>query len=172
MVIGLTIGKKVFLGYASEIQQKLLEIQEECDMLKREFLDLCEKDNRSFEKVMEAMKLPKENEDQKKYRKEKIQESYLGAMKVPLEVARKVLGFYEKIGFVAEYGNKNCISDVGVAALQALSSVEGAILNVKINLSGIENENLSKEILIECTEIVERAREIHKTIMVLVEGPL
>jgi methenyltetrahydrofolate cyclohydrolase len=169
MVIGLTIGKKIFLGYDEKIQEKMVQVKQECENLKLVFLDLFDKDNLSFEKVMEAMKLPKETEEEKEYRRERIEQSYIGAMEVPLEVSKRVLGFYENIEFVAQYGNKNCITDVGVSSLQALSAVEGAVLNVKINLIGIGNENLSKDIQLECQKIQKSSREFHKKIMVLVE---
>ena len=46
---------------------------------------------------------------------------------------------------LAEYGNRNAISDVGVAGLMALGGLKGACLNVEINLGSIKKKSFVEE---------------------------
>jgi len=45
----------------------------------------------------------------------------------------------------AEIGNQNSLSDAGVAILQAKAGLEGAAMNVLINIPGIEDQKVVKE---------------------------
>jgi formiminotetrahydrofolate cyclodeaminase len=57
-----------------------------------------------------------------------------GAARVPLRtaiVAAEVLELAERM---APIGNRNAVSDAGVAALLAAAALRGALLNVRINL--------------------------------------
>jgi glutamate formiminotransferase/formiminotetrahydrofolate cyclodeaminase len=54
---------------------------------------------------------------------------------------------------IATIGNKNSVSDAGVAALAARTAAEGAFLNVAINLPGINDEKFKTETLAEAEKI-------------------
>lgn len=158
MVVGLTKGKKVYNEADEETRNRLDTIADGAREMKGVFLNLFEKDNLAFEKVMDAFKLPKITDEEKDFRKKRIEEAYIGAMEVPLEVAKKVVGSFEDMFFIASHGNQNCITDAAVASLQAYAAVQGAILNVKINLSGISDNLLVERVKIECEDILTKAR--------------
>jgi glutamate formiminotransferase/formiminotetrahydrofolate cyclodeaminase len=99
------------------------------------------KDAESFDKVMEAFKLPKYTDEEKKRRDEAVQEATKGAIEVPLQVMQKALEALAIGKVVAEKGNPNMISDAGVSSLMARTALEGAYLNVRINLNMIEDQN-------------------------------
>ena len=50
---------------------------------------------------------------------------------------------------VAEKGNKNAITDAGVAALFAEAALRGALFNVQINLQSIKDEAVKKQLSVE-----------------------
>jgi formiminotetrahydrofolate cyclodeaminase len=56
------------------------------------------------------------------------------AARVPLETARTARAVLDLAVRIAPVGNRNAVSDAGVAALLAASAVRGAVLNVRINL--------------------------------------
>lgn len=165
MVCNLTIGKKRYREYDEETRIKIDNIERLCEVEKQEFLDLFDRDNQAFDRVMQVIRMPKETDEEIKNRKQKLAEAYKGAMEVPLEVARKIENFYQNIIFISEFGNPNCITDVGVASLQAFSALQGAILNVKINLDGIKNEELANKTRTECETLLERVQSKHQEIM-------
>lgn len=164
MVFNLTIGRKVYNNLTEEEKALVDNSLKVTEALKTEFLELMNKDVEAFNLVMDAFKLPKETEEEKAYRSEKVQEGYKAAIVVPLEVARKTYNLYESILVAVKYGNKNAISDGGVATLMAQSAIEGAILNVKINLSAIKDEEykvkMEKELETLSTKGVEKKEEI------------
>lgn len=104
-------------------------------------ITLISKDSEAFNSVMDALKLPKETEEQKKARKEEIQKALKGAAEVPLQTMELVVESKDFIDKVWQYGAKSAISDVGVAFHQFDSGFYGAKLNVLINLSSIKDED-------------------------------
>ena len=162
MVAALTHGKK---GY-EEVFDEMEEIGMEAQKLKDEFLGDVDRDTESFNKLMDAMRLPKKSEEEKKIRREAIEEATKKATLVPLNVLRRTLKAVELARRVVESGNKNSVSDGGVAALAARTAAEGAYLNVRINLPGITDKKFKEETLKEAEtireEVVQRTEETVK----------
>ncbi|MDI6767014.1 MAG: cyclodeaminase/cyclohydrolase family protein [Bacteroidota bacterium] len=133
MVCNLTIGKKKYLDVESEIKNILTKSEE----LRQSFTVLAEKDTEAFNKVMEAFSLPKEMENQKALRNAAIQGATKEAALVPLRVMKLVIDALALARVVAEKGNINSISDIGVGTLMLNAAAESAALNVLINLNSI-----------------------------------
>lgn len=102
-------------------------------------MDLAAKDAQAFEDVMLAMRMPKGTDEQRRNRQQAIQKSLIEAAAIPLAVAAHGVEVLRAAVLVAREGNANAISDAGVAALLADAGVQGAILNVRINLAGIKD---------------------------------
>lgn len=125
--------------------------------LKDELEKLIDKDTDAYNLVMDAYKLPKETEEDKKIRVDEIQKSLKLAIYTPLEICRLSLKGLYSIEPILEYGNSNAITDLGVAAIMFLSGIEGGILNVKVNLSSITDEEFRAETLKEIDKIYNDA---------------
>lgn len=104
-------------------------------------LDLAGRDAGAFEAVMQAMRLPKGTDDEKERRRSAIQKALRGASDVPLEVASRGVALLEASADLARTGSLSAVSDVGVAALLAHAAVQGALLNVRINLRSIKDQS-------------------------------
>ena len=155
MVCNLTIGKEKYKDVEHDMERLLDRVED----MKRRFMDLIDRDTEAFNKVMEALKLPKETDEEKRIRKEKIQDALKGAALVPLETARMCAEMIELCKEVAEKGNKNSITDVGVAAIMARAGLESAILNVKINLKSINDEKFVESLLYEIDVLKNNTEE-------------
>jgi glutamate formiminotransferase/formiminotetrahydrofolate cyclodeaminase len=59
----------------------------------------------------------------------------------------------EVIKAMAETGNPNSVSDAGVGALCARSSVMGAFMNVRINAAGYDDKKFVEDIIVRGKEI-------------------
>ena len=156
MVANLTVGKK---GYEA-LWQELGSMAEKAQQVKDALAQAVDADTNAFNAVMEAMKLPKSNEEEKTLREQAMQNGYKSAARVPLETARlclQALGLAEQ----ALKGNKNSITDAGVAGLMAYAGVHGACYNVLINLGAIEDSVFIKEMKDSVRTIQEDAELIH-----------
>lgn len=172
MVFSLTVGKKAYLAYEEEIRNKIDKNIIVAGILKDEFLLLMDEDTAAFNDVMAAFKLPKETDEEKAVRSERIQEGYKKATLVPLKVAEKTMEIFELLEFAVEYGNANALSDAGVGALIALTGLEGAILNVKINIPSIKDEEFVNNVSKKCEELLTNARAKKEAILNIVNSKL
>ena len=165
MVIRLTKGKKSFLELDEVIKDKINNSLDLLETQQKELLSLIDEDTNAFNDYMEALKLPKETEDDKKKRKKAMSDALIVAMEVPLKTAKTSLRILEILPLIAQYGNKNAASDIGVATLAARSGLEGAILNAKINLGGIEDSNIVNQKRKECNDMLSKAEIIKNDVL-------
>lgn len=132
----------------------LEEIARQAEQYREKLVALVDEDASAFERVMAAFRLPKETQEQKEKRSREIQAGYKAAVEPPLLACRHALELLALAGQVAELGNPNVVSDAGVAALLAASALEGAALNVEINLGSIKDETYRAD----CAKAVREAR--------------
>ena len=140
MVANLTIGKKKYVEVEAEMQTIATEA---ADIQKELVLDI-DRDSDAYNKVFAAFKLPKETEEEKAVRSAQIQEMTKYAASVPMEVARRVHSLLPLIEAVVAKGNQNAITDGCVAMMCARTAIIGALLNVRINLTSIKDEDFVK----------------------------
>ncbi len=159
MVFNLTIGKKVYNNYDESIKDKIKTNLEVSLKLKDEFIAFMEEDTEVFLKVMDAFKLPKDTEAEKAVRKSAIDKAYKLALDVPYRLAKTSSSLYDSISVAVTYGNINAVSDAGVAALMLQSAIESAVLNVKINLSSLEEGQEKNNIKNYCNELICQGRK-------------
>ena len=168
MVAGLTVGKKKYM----DVSERMEELQTELNKYKDEFVEGIDRDANSFNGVMDAMKLPKETDEEKELRSEKIQEGYKAAIEVPLGLGTKVTELYDYARELAEKGNSNAITDVAVALLNIKAAVEGAFLNVIINLNSLKNQDYRRELEEKMDSVRKIVDKNHEEIMKIVDEKL
>lgn len=160
MVGGLTFSKKNYSELPEDIRLKMEDNSKELEQLFEALADDVDKDTNAFDKVMEAFKMPKETEEEKQARSQAIQEGYKIALEVPLKCAEKCYRILELQDVFARYGNVNAITDIGVGILLAYSGLEGALLNVTINLGSIKNEEYKKVISEKVSSLLKEAKDL------------
>jgi glutamate formiminotransferase/formiminotetrahydrofolate cyclodeaminase len=129
MVGNLTFGKKGYEGVRGEMEI----VAEKAQPLKDFFIEAIDKDTEAFNLLMAAFSLPKKSDDEKRARQEAIDEATKGATLVPFSVLERSRTAAELALAVAIKGNRNSLSDAGVAGLAAALCAEGALYNVLIN---------------------------------------
>lgn len=142
MVCRLTIGKKKYADVEPEMQSVLARSEE----LRASLTSLIDRDTDAFTEVMRAFALPKETDEQKRARTEAIEHAMKEAVRVPLEVMHLCADLAALASVAASKGNRNSVSDAGVAALMIQASCRGAALNVKINLGSITDAAFRTEV--------------------------
>lgn len=169
MVYSLTIDKKSFEALSDENKIKMKDLNDNCIKFIEQSTSFMEKDRRDFLELMNCYKLSKNNEEEILFRKNKIKECTIKAMQTPLELAKECLDFYKNIEFAISYGNKNLISDAGVAAILLNSAIESAIINVKVNLNYLREDDEFIYLEEECREILRKSLEEKKILLDKVE---
>ncbi|MBN1651079.1 MAG: glutamate formimidoyltransferase [Bacteroidales bacterium] len=135
-------------------------------------LHLVDEDTNAFNKIMDAFKLPRGNEEEKTARKLAIEEASKYAIEVPYRVIETSLKAMEIIKAMAEIGNPNSVSDAGVGALCARTAVMGAYLNVKINASGLSDKVYVDHILSKGKELEEKAQNLEQEILAITNSKI
>ncbi len=145
MVGHLTIPKKKFQKLDKATQDAFIDNHEALQSHKRKLLDLVDKDTEAFNDIMQAFKMPKETDADKKKRQKAIESATLVAIEVPEMMADLAYEALKMVDLVRRYGNKNAVSDAGVSALLLYAAIEGALLNVKTNIPGLSDPELAKK---------------------------
>ena len=130
------------------------KIAEKGMALQKRLLELVDEDTEAFNGIIEAIRLPKSNEEEKKARKEAIDEATRQAIRIPLEVMRTSAKIYPIADAMATDGNPNSVSDAGVGALCAHAAIKGAYMNVLINCDGFKDIEFVKAAKYEAEELL------------------
>ncbi|HOT63863.1 MAG TPA: cyclodeaminase/cyclohydrolase family protein [Dysgonamonadaceae bacterium] len=149
MLANITIGKKNY----SAVEETMKLNATKASALRTEFLTDIDRDAEAYNLVFQAFRLPKDTDEQKVLRSEKIQEATKVAALVPMEVAERAFELLDLISETTRKGNKNAITDGCVAMMTCRTAVLGALLNVRINLASIKDERFVKELSEKCNRI-------------------
>ncbi len=128
-------------------------------------LELVDEDTDAFNKIMDAFRLPKDSDDAISKRNEEIQKATKNAILTPFKVMTTAFNSMEIMKAMAEIGNPNSVTDAGVGALCARTSVIGAFLNVKINCADYEDKKFVKDITEKGQKLVDKACKLENEIM-------
>ena len=145
------------------------DIADEGQKLKDTLLDLVDADTHAFNKIMDAIRMPKASDEEKVARKVAMHAATVGAIEVPLKVMNVSLDSMNILKEMAENGNPNSVSDAGVGALCARTAVEGAALNVKINCSGFDDKAYVVDALAKADNMLQEAKKMEREIIAVVE---
>ena len=168
MVANLSAGKRgwddkleYFSNWAVKAQQ-----------LKGELLSLVDEDTNTFNKVMDAFGLPRDSAEEKAARAAAIEQATKHAAEVPLKVMETAAKCYELLSQMAGNGNPASISDVGVGTLATRACIEGAAMNVRINLGQLKDQKFKSALRQKVQEICADSEVQFKRINEVVDSKL
>ncbi len=149
--------------------EKYSDWAEKGQYYKDELLRLVDEDTNAFNKIMDAFKMPKSNDEEINQRNNAITQATKYAIEVPLKVMKTSYESMEVMKEMAEIGLPSSVSDAGVGAVCALAGVKGAFLNVKINVQDFDDKDFVQNALNEGNEILEKTINKEKEILDIVE---
>ncbi len=164
MVAALTLSKEKYAASHEAVRP----IAEAAPLAREEFLELAREDSAAYDGVVSARRLPKETDQQRAARDKRIAAANRHAAEVPMRTARSAVRLLAALPELAEKGNPNAASDVGAAALLLDACAEGALLNVGINLSGIEDPAFVAEMQRETALLQEESQRLRSHVVALV----
>lgn len=145
---------------------------EQGQKIKDELLFLIDEDTRAFNRIMDAFGLPKASAEEKALRDQAIQDATKYAIEIPFKVMNLAYSSMDVIKAMAGHGNPNSVSDAGVGALAARSAVMGAFLNVKINASGLKDQEFVGQIMQKGAAIENDAVKMEAEILAIVNDKI
>lgn len=145
---------------------------EKGQLIKNQLLKLVDEDTRSFNAIIQAIRLPKSSDAEKAKRHQAIQDATKYAIEVPFTVMQASLDSFEVIKAMADFGNPNSVTDAGVGALCARAAVHGAYMNVQINTMDLEDKTFVTDILKRGKEMTEKADALETEIRATVNAKI
>ena len=164
MVARLTLSKEKYAA-SHDAMRPILEAGQ---LARKEFVALAREDSEAYDAVVAARRLPKDTDEQKAARQNAIALANRRAAEVPMRTARAAARLLAALPELAEKGNPNAVSDVGAAALLLDACAEGALLNVGINLPGIEDAALVAEMQRETAVLQEASQRFRSHVVAMV----
>ena len=165
MMAHLSFEKKKFEQLDEKTKEEFKARFDKLGEIRKELSTLVDKDTESFNEFMKAVKMPKETEEQNKLRAKAIQEATIFSIEVPYKTASLSLEALRLLDFLIKNGNQNAITDIGVGTLRLSAGMEGAILNVKVNLGQIKDKQIYDKYRDGCKEILSEGNEIKDNII-------
>ncbi|MDD4678698.1 MAG: cyclodeaminase/cyclohydrolase family protein [Tissierellia bacterium] len=163
MVANLTVTKKKY----ADSKEEMTDIISKASQLRDKLLNYIEEDSLAYNKVMEAYKLPKETEEEKCIRRDRIQEGLKVAASVPLKVAETSFEIFPLAEAVVLRGNVSSVTDALVGAMMARTGVLSAVLNIRINLDSIKDDEFVKALKEKADILEEKTNRFEKEILEL-----
>ncbi len=137
--------------------------------IQAQLLHLVDEDTVAFNKIMEALGMPKKTDADKAARAAALQAATLYASQVPLNTMKESFKVFELCKAMAQEGNPNSVSDAGVGALAARAAVLGAGMNVRINAASLDDKEAAKQLIDEANELVAKANAAEAEITAIVD---
>ena len=164
MVAQITLSKEKYAASHEAVRP----IAEAGQLARAEFLSLADEDSEAYDEVVAARRMPKDSDAQRAARGRRIVVANRNAAEVPLRTAQAAVRLLAALPELAEKGNPNAVSDVGSAALLLDACVEGALLNVGINLGGIEDSAFVAEMQRETAVLQGESQRLRSQVVALV----
>ncbi len=143
---------------------------EQAQALKGRLLAAVDEDTRAFDRVMEALGMPKGSDEEKAARSAALEAANRGATEVPFRVMQAAHATFPILAAMAEHGNPASASDAGVGALCARSAVLGAWLNVRTNVAGLKDPASVADLVREGERLAAETPALEAAIQRVVES--
>ena len=124
-----------------------VSIGENCQLYKDKMLALIDSDTDAYNKVIEAIRLPKKTDADKKVRLKEIELATIYAADIPMEILEISLKSLKLIHRLVDIANPASITDLGVSLYMLYASAKGASMNVLINANDFDSASLKDKYL-------------------------
>ncbi|HIC90092.1 MAG TPA: methenyltetrahydrofolate cyclohydrolase [Anaerolineae bacterium] len=165
MVAGLTVGKDKYAAVEAEMKATATQAA----ALRERLLELATQDARAYTAVIDALRLPRQTDEEKATRTQAVQLALQKAAEIPLDTLRACRDTLLLCQQVVEQGNRNAVTDAGVGAFLAAAAAQGAALNVRVNLGSIRDAEFAQRIGDELERLHKETQELATQIAVVVD---
>ena len=148
MVASLTLGRPKYAAYVADAEQAAAAARD----ARERFLRLADDDAAAYAALVDATRLPRNTDDERSARRDRIRAAARVAAEVPLAVVRAADELAVGVERLAGRSNINAASDLAVAALLLEAAAHGAAQNVLVNLPSVEDGAWEGGVTVELDE--------------------
>jgi len=156
MMAGLTEGREKF----ASVQPQVKEIHAKMAGFRKVLRALVQEDSAAYQSLLNALRLPRETEEQRVARMDAIEKAARNATDTPLRTARAVFEVLECLKALIEIGNPHAKSDAAVGAQLAYASLKGGQYNVLANIRILRDGSFADRCRAEISDLVDKGNEI------------
>ena len=139
---------------------------------KNTLLHLVDEDTNAFNKIIDAFRMPKNTEDEKKVRAQAIEDATRYATEIPFKVMETAYNSMEVAQAMLKAGMQSSLSDSAVGILCAKTAVTGAYFNVKINAKDIKDRTFADNIISKAEDIYQKTIKIEQATIDLINSKM
>ena len=148
-ICNLTVGKKNY----QDVQDEVLLIQNDANDLRVQVLKAIDKDKEVLENLLNAYKTKKE-------KPEEYENKTIEAVEFCIDVTEKAYETLKLSDRISKIGNRMLASDFEICKIYSFAAIEASIVNVKINLDAVENENYKMNMTEKYEQILKKAKNL------------
>jgi len=148
MVGSLTVGKKKY----AEVEAEIIEVMKKAQALQDELLHLVDLDAVNFEPLSNAYSIPKDDPN----RAQIMEDALRLACTVPMDIMRLSAKAIELQKIYADKGSALAVSDAGVGVVVCKAALQGASLNVFINVQAMTDKNYASSLEAEADALLNK----------------
>ncbi len=168
MVCSLTEGKKRY----AEHRDLIAQVREKAAALQARFVDVMDRDTEAFLAISSAYGMPKATDEEKAVRSAAIQQGLVKCTETPFEMMELAAETIALTRSLLGRFNESAASDLGVAALSLRAAVQGAWLNVRINIGSLKDRALAEDYRRRGAALVDQvltlADQVYETVLTLI----
>lgn len=152
----------------TEIKDLAKFLQRETNILVKN-IDL---DSTAFDQVLQAMKLPKETEEEIELRNNKMEQGYIHAIDVPMNTIKSARKIINLQNLLCNRVNKYAMTDIAIGADLALTAANGAAMTIELNMKSLKDEQTKEEYQKELDYFLSAIKYDHDKILSIIRRRL
>ncbi|MEE4564488.1 cyclodeaminase/cyclohydrolase family protein [Paenibacillus polymyxa] len=165
MTANLSQGEKY-----TQFREQMVQVISSMERLSTHCEELMAADIQSFEQYMTALRLPKETDEEKRYRTHSLQTAVIAAIEVPMRLLEVCRDGLSQAYNIVEISNKNVISDLGIGAILFEAAAQSALLTIDINLASLKDLDVKQSYEAKTATILREIGQIKEQTLLTVRS--
>ena len=165
MVAKLTLGVRKF----EDLDAKMRKLAQPLHNAAKDLIPMIDADTDAFNDYVEALRLPSDTKEEKKEKRERLQQGLKKAIDIPLTTMKLADAAWDAMAGIAKYGNIASKSDIEVGAKAMETGIWGAYKNVMINMANITDDKFKKDTIKLAQDMKTRAEAQLKKVLKALE---
>ncbi|MCZ8512599.1 cyclodeaminase/cyclohydrolase family protein [Paenibacillus filicis] len=145
----------------TEVLNVMEQLSAQCETLLMEDIE-------SFERYMQALRLPKATEEEKEIRMQALQQAAEAAAQVPVRILEACRDGIRSAARLAEASNKSVVSDLGIGAILFESAAQSALLTIEINLAALQDAEFKERVAGRASALIREITAVKEETLVAV----